>query len=118
MARIGFRMRELADIVSAMPGCSRRAALRAAGLPERWASNARPLDRAIRAGLIIQDSGNRWAKSNAYALFANERDQAIFNLRNELLRGQPSQERAEQLVAQIEELRAEAAASWADSGHS
>ena len=41
--RIGHRMRELADIVSAMPGCSKSDALRAAGLPTRGMGSGREL---------------------------------------------------------------------------
>jgi hypothetical protein len=36
----------------------------------------------------------------------------IFNLRSELLRGKPSPERAEQIAADVEQLRAEQAATW------
>ena len=43
--RIGPRMRELRDVVSAMPGCSRADALRAAGLPTSGLGSGRPLDR-------------------------------------------------------------------------
>ena len=88
--RIGPRMAELQAIVSAMPGCSRRAALRAAELPERGIGHGRPLNRAIQAGLIIQDISNPWVRRGHYALFANERDRVIFNLRAELLRGSPT----------------------------
>jgi hypothetical protein len=110
--RIGFRMRELADVVSALPGCSRRGALRAAGLPECGMGHGKPLDRAINAGLIFQDTGNPWARGNAYALFTNQRDRLIFNLKNELLHGSPSPERAEHIRAEVERLRQEQAASW------
>lgn len=51
--RIGYRMRELADIVSAMAGCSKADALRAAGLPTHGMGSGRELNRAIMAGLII-----------------------------------------------------------------
>ena len=43
--RIGPRMRELRDVVSTMPGCSRADALRAAGLPTSGLGSGRPLDR-------------------------------------------------------------------------
>jgi hypothetical protein len=112
--RIGSRMRELADVVSCLPGISRRAALRAAGLPECGQGHARPLDRAIRAELIIQDTCNPWVRRGTYALFATERDRAIFNMRSELMRGHPSPERAEQLLADIENLRREQAATWTE----
>lgn len=111
--RIGPRMAELQDIVSAMPGCSRRAALRAAELPERGIGHGRPLDRAIQAGLIIQDISNPWVRRGHYALFANERDRVIFNLRAELLHGSPTPERAAELAAVIEEIRATQIADYA-----
>ena len=111
--RIGPRMAELQDIVSAMPGCSRRAALRAAELPERGIGHGRPLNRAIQAGLIIQDISNPWVRHGHYALFANERDRVIFNLRAELLHGSPTPERAAELAAEIDELRQAQAADYA-----
>lgn len=111
--RIGPRMAELQDIVSAMPGCSRRAALRAAELPERGIGHGRPLNRAIQAGLIIQDISNPWVRRGHYALFANERDRVIFNLRAELLHGSPTPERAVELAEEIRRLREAQAADYA-----
>lgn len=71
-----------------------------------------PLQRAINAGLIIVDTTSRWAKGNEHLLFRNERARQLFNLRQELLHGNPGPEQAEQLVIQIEALRAEQTATW------
>ena len=49
--RIGYRMRELVDICSAMPGISKSGALRAANLPTHGLGSGRSLNRAIAAGL-------------------------------------------------------------------
>jgi hypothetical protein len=102
-------MRELRDIVSAMPGCSKAAALRTADMPDRGRGYLRPIDRAIAAGLIIAVPDRR---GKPFKLFASERDQRIYELREELLHGGPDSTRAEQLVAEIEALRAEQAATW------
>jgi hypothetical protein len=112
--RIGYRMRELADVVSAYPGISRRGALRAADLPERGLGHARPLDRAIRAGLIIQDQANPWVRRGHYALFASERDRDLFNLRAELICGQPSPKRVVEIAAEGARLRQAQARSWTE----
>jgi hypothetical protein len=48
MTRIGYRMRELADFVSAVPGCSKSDALRAAGLPVHGMGSGREMNRAAR----------------------------------------------------------------------
>jgi len=105
----GPRMRELQAIVSAMPGCSQAAALRAAGLPDRGMGYQRPVNRAINAGLLIYVPGLPGRPSK---LFASERDRQIFELREELLHGSPDPDRAGQIVAEIETLRGEQAASW------
>lgn len=110
--RIGPRMAELQTIVSAMPGCSRRGALRAADLPERGIGHGRPLDRTLRAGLIIQDIRNPWVRKGHYALFTDERARMIFNLRAELLRGRPTPERVAELAAEIDVLREQQAQTW------
>lgn len=47
--RIGHRMRELQAIVSAMPGCTKSDALRAAGLPTHGLGSGRELRRTIDA---------------------------------------------------------------------
>ena len=108
MARIGPRMRELQAIVSAMPGCSQAAALRAAGLPDRGMGYQRPVSRAISAGLLIYVPGLPGRPSK---LFASERDRQIYRLREELL-SCPGSARAQQIVAEIETLRGEQAATW------
>jgi hypothetical protein len=79
--RIGCRMRELADIVSAMPGCSKSDALRAAGLPTHGLGSGRALDRAIAAELIIVE----YERVNLCHLFATQRDRKRWHLRRELL---------------------------------
>lgn len=112
--RIGPRMRELQAIVSARPGISKRAALQAADLPECGLGHARPLNRAINAGLVIVDSACPWVRRPAHALFASERDRTIFYLRNELPRGQPTPQRADEIRAEVERLRAEQATTWVD----
>jgi hypothetical protein len=93
--RIGPRMRELADIVSAMPGCSKSAALRAADLPTFGLGSGRSLNRAIAAGLIIVERGN------PYLLFATERDRQRFYLRRELLQPACPAGRVAEIVAEI-----------------
>jgi hypothetical protein len=71
--RIGYRMRELADIVSAMPGCSKSDALRAAGLPTCGIGSGRELNRAVSAGLILVEHEH----AKRCRLFASERPQAL-----------------------------------------
>jgi hypothetical protein len=81
MARIGHRMRELHDIVSAVPGCSKAQALRAAGLPVRGPGSGRELNRAIKAGLVLVEH----QQVNLCALFGSERDRTWWILRRELM---------------------------------
>lgn len=111
MKRIGPTMRALRDVVSALPGCSKREALHAAGLPACGMGYTRPLDRAIAAGLIIAVPPESDKPCHPYKLFASERDRQIFGLRRELL-ASPSAERAGQIVAAIQALREEQAATW------
>jgi len=113
--RIGYRMRELVDIVSGMPGVSRNGALRAAELPVHGLGSGRSLNLAIGAGLIIEDRDNRWVRRPAHALFASVQDRAIFNLRQELLKGNPSPERAKEILAEVEELRQDQAVAYASA---
>lgn len=109
--RIGPRMRQLHDVVSAMPGVSKRGALLAAGLPVSGVNRDAPVHRAVSAGLILVER----ERSNRYRLFANERDRKRWHLRAELLRpGQPA-ERVAEIRAEISALDAERAASWAAS---
>lgn len=110
--RVGPVMRALADFVSAMPGSSVRAALRGIDHPDAGRGHQRPVQRAESAGLIIVDRDNRWVPTGHYALFASQRDRALFNLRAELLHGDPSPARAEEVMAEVNELRAEQAQSW------
>jgi hypothetical protein len=105
-------MRSLADVVSAMPGLSRRGALRAAELPECGLGHGRPLDRAIRAGLIIQDPANPWVQRGHYALFADELARRLFCLRRELM-ASPSPARADEIMSEADEIRAAQAADYA-----
>lgn len=110
--RIGHRMRELTDVVSACPGISKRAALRAVGLPERGLGSGREMMRAIRAGLILVDMECPWVRPTAHALFANERDRLLFYLRSELMRGSPTPERAAELAEDIARLWEQQAQTW------
>jgi len=106
--RIGPRMRELHDVVSCMPGISKRAALAAAGLPLSGPGRDAPVHRAVAAGLILVER----ERSNRYRLFATERDRQRWHLRQELLQpGQPA-ERVAAIVAEIACLDDERAASW------
>jgi len=109
--RVGPRMRELADIVSAMPGCSKSDALRAAGLPTRGMGSGRELNRAIAAGLIIVEH----ERCNLLRLFATERDRKRWHLRRELLRPASPAGRVAEIRAEISALEAERAATWTDS---
>ena len=107
-SRIGHRMRELADVVSAMPGCTKSDALRAAGLPTHGMGSGRELNRAISAGLIIVEHEH----ASRCRLFASERDRKRWHLVRELLRpGMPAQRVAE-IRAEIIALDAERVASW------
>ena len=109
--RVGPRMLQLHDVVSCMPGCSKTAALRAAGLSlsgmGRWA----PLDRAVAAGLVVVER----ERVNRYRCFANERDRAVWHLRRELLQPGTPAERVAEIRAEISALDAERAASWTAS---
>jgi hypothetical protein len=110
--RVGYRMRELQAIVSYTPGISKAAALRAAGLPDRGLGYWRPIERTVAAGLVIADRDCPWVRKPAHALFASERDRTWFYLRQELLHGNPTPERATQILAEIEDLQAVRVASW------
>ena len=109
--RVGYRMRELADIVSAMPGCSKSDALRAAGLPTRGMGSGRELNRAISAGLIILEHEH----ARRTHLFATERDRVRWHLVSELLRPGTPAGRVADLRGEISALDAERAASWSPS---
>jgi hypothetical protein len=109
--RIGYRMRELADIVSAMPGCSKSDALRAAGLPVRGMGSGRELNRAISAGLVLVEHEH----AKRCRLFATERDRRRWHLVRELLLPGIPAGRVAEIRAEITALDAERAATWRTS---
>jgi hypothetical protein len=109
--RIGRRMAELADIVSAVPGISKSDALRLAGLPTRGLGSGRELNRAIMAGLVVVEHEH----ARLTHLFANERDRQRWHLRAELLRPVTPAERVAEIRADISTLDAARAASWTEA---
>jgi hypothetical protein len=114
VARIGPAMRMITDYVSAVPGCSKREVMREASMASTYMGLWRALERAINAGLVIVDSECPWVHPTAHAVFANERDKTIFYLRNELLRGKPTPQHADEIRTEVERLRAEQATTWVD----
>lgn len=116
MTRIGPRMSELADIVSAVPGISKYDALRAAGLPTHGLGSGRSLNRAINAGLIQVDAACPWVRGPAHALFASDLDRQLWHLRQELLKGSPAPERSSEILAEVDKIRAAQAAAYAEEG--
>jgi hypothetical protein len=104
-------MRELADLVSACPGINKSGALRATGRPTQGLGSWRLMERAVGV-VVIEDRANPWATGNEHLLFRDERAREIFNLRSELLLGHPSPERAEEIRATVERLRAGRAQTW------
>ena len=108
--RVGYRMREIADVVSCMPGISKRGALLAAGLPVSGVNRDAPVHRAVAAGLILVEH----ERSNRYRLFANDRDRQRWHLCAELLRPGTPAERVAEIAAEISALDAERAATWMD----
>lgn len=111
MARIGYRMRQLHDVVSCMPGCSKRAALAAAGLPLSGPGRDAPLNRAVAAGLVVIEH----ERVNLYRCFANERDRVVWHLRRELLQPGTRAERVAEIRAEISDLDAVRSATWTAS---
>ena len=109
--RIGPRMRELQAIVSACPGITKAEALRAADLPDRGMGAHRPVNRAVEAGLIMVEH----ERPNLCHLFASERDRQLWQLRQEMMRGQPTPARAKQIAAEVEEMRQAQAAEYAEA---
>ena len=101
-------MAAIADIVSAVPGCSKAAALRAAGLPTCGLGYLRPVNRAIDAGMVIVE----YARPNLCRPFADELARRLFDLRRELM-ASPSPERAAEIMAEVDKIRATQAASYA-----
>jgi hypothetical protein len=110
--RVGPKMREIRDFISAMPGCSRADALRAAGLPTSGMGTGKPLNRLIAAELVIVEH----ERCNLLRLFATERDQLRWHLRRELLQPGTSAGRVAEIRAEISALDAERAATWTEEG--
>jgi hypothetical protein len=108
--RIGPRMRELRDIVSALPGCSRSEALHAANLPTHGLGSGRELNRAISADLILVE----YERINLCRLFATERDRERWYLRRELLRPGTTAERVAEIRAEMSALDAQRSVTWTD----
>lgn len=106
--RIGHRMRELQAIVSAMPGCSKSDALRAAGLPTHGLGSGRELNRAIAAELIIVE----YEHARRCRLFATERDRRRWHLAREIMTPGIPAERVAEIRAEITKLDAERTATW------
>jgi hypothetical protein len=98
--RVGPRMRELAEIVSAMPGCSKSDALRAAGLPTHGLGSGRELGRAIAAGLVLVE----YERSNLCRCFATDGDRRRWHLRRELLLPGTPIGRVAEIKRQIKEI--------------
>jgi hypothetical protein len=101
-------MRELQAIVSALPGCTKAAALRAAGLPTRGTGSGRELNRAITAGLVLVEH----ERANLCRLFASERDRRRWHLARDLMMPGTPAERVAEIRAEITALDAERAATW------
>lgn len=106
--RIGYRMRELADIVSAMPGISKSDALRAAGLPTHGLGSGRELNRAIDAGLIIVEHEH----ARRTHLFASEHDRRRWHLTREAMTAGIPAGRVAEIRAEIATLDAGRAETW------
>lgn len=105
--RIGPTMRELHAIISACPGISKAAALRAADLPDRGMGAYRPVNRALAAGLLVVE----YEHANRCRLFASERDRAVFHLRRELM-ATSSPARADEIMGLLGVLREQQAQTW------
>jgi hypothetical protein len=109
--RVGPRMRQLHDVVSALPGISKRGALLAAGLPLSGPGRDAPLHRAVAAGLVLVER----ERVNLYRCFATERDRQRWHLRAEALTPGCPAERVAAVRAELDALEAERAASWTAS---
>lgn len=109
--RVGPKMREIRDYVSCVPGCSRADALRAAGLPTSGMGTGRSLNRLIAAELVIVEH----ERCNLLRLFATERDQRRWHLRQELLQPGTPAGRVAEIRAEMNALETERAATWTDS---
>jgi hypothetical protein len=104
-------MREFAAIVSAMPGCTKADALRAASLPVHGLGSGRELNRASAAGLIVVEH----ERANLCRLFASERDRRRWHLARETMTPGTSVGRVTEIQAEIARLDAERAATWSAS---
>jgi hypothetical protein len=107
--RRGPRMRELASIVSACPGISKSAALRAAGLPTHGCGSGRSLNRALATGMIVSVK----VHPTLCALFENERARERFYLRTEAMAPGCPAGRVWEIQEQIRAIDAERALTWA-----
>ena len=106
--RIGPRMAEVAAIVSALPGISQRDALRRAGLPLSGPGRNAPIDRAVRAGLVIVERPRR----NRYALYASEAARRAHHLRAELLQPGCPAGRIAEIRNELADIERQRAATW------
>lgn len=110
-ANIGPRMRHVTDVVSAMPGCTREQAVEAAEGYLPASGRYGPLDRAISRGLIMVD----WADGDHVRLFTSGAVRRIWYLRRELREPGITAARVNGIWAEIDELQAARAQSWAAS---
>lgn len=106
--RIGPRMAEVAAIVSALPGISQRDALRRAGLPLSGPGRNAPIDRAVRAGLVIVVPERR----NLYRCFSSEAARRAWHLRAELLTPGTPADRIGEIRAELDAIDRQRAATW------
>jgi hypothetical protein len=97
------KTRAVADVVSAMPGCSKSIVLRTAAVP------VHVLNSAITAGLVLVE----YERANFCRLFATELDKQIWHLRRELLEPSTPSKRVAELRTEIDHLQAERAQTWA-----
>ena len=98
--RVGKRMQQLHDLVTAMPGMSKSMTLRAAGLPVHGPGSGRELNRAIDAGLVLVEK----PQVNLCALFASEHDRRWWLLRRELYAPGTDPMRVLDIIAELDEL--------------
>jgi hypothetical protein len=108
--RIGRKMRQLADIVSAVPGCGIETAVAGADGYLSASGIYKPLERAIAAGLVVAD----WADREHVRLFTTGIARRIWYLSAELQQPDTSTERIRGIHHELAELHAALAATWAD----
>jgi hypothetical protein len=101
-------MRQLVDVVSAVPGCTKSDALRAAGLPTRGLGSGRELKRAIAAGLIVVEH----VRPNLCRLFASEGDRRRWHLVREIMTPGVPATRVAEIRAEVVALDEERTRSW------